>query len=206
MPADQADDTPCDVLPADPQHLSRAMGRLARGQVIVVPTDTVNGLVALAKNPAAVSLLYRIKQRPHSMPLQVLTASTREAEQWVNLPDYAKMMAKERWPGALTLVAPASEKAQQELPHLISPQGALGVRVPSHPFVVALIQSVGAPLAASSANRSGEPPAHSLEELLRQLGSGSPRPSLILDGGKVGKQASQVVDCTGSAPRVLRAG
>ena len=190
------------ILPADePTALDQAVALVQAGQVIAAPTDTVYGLVCRVDDPQAIRRLYAVKERPPEKALPVLLAGEEQLPQVVAaLPEPARLLMARFWPGPLTLVLPA----RPELPRVLTGNGAtVAVRVPDHPFLRALARRAG-PLASSSANRSGQPPARTAQEVLAQLAGRIP---LVVDGGEApGGVASTVVDVTGPAPRLLREG
>jgi L-threonylcarbamoyladenylate synthase len=185
----------------DPEALALAAERLRAGEVVAFPTDTVYGIGARAFDGAAVAQLYVVKQRPPEKSIPVLLADladlTLVAREWN---DAAEALARAFWPGGLTLVVPR----RLELPVEVSADDTVAVRLPDHAVTRALIRAAGTPVAATSANRSGEPSALTAGEVAAALGA---RLGWILDGGTApGGVASTVVDCTADPPRVLRAG
>ena len=186
----------------EPDAIALALSFLRSGHVIVVPTDTVYGLAADGLNPEAVERLYIIKARPRSQPIPVLLADIEDV--WFvirSLPAPAHRLARAFWPGPLTLVLPA----RPELPAVLrGGRDTVGVRIPNHEWLRALIRRLRRPLAATSANLSGQPPALTADEVTAQIDERVP---LILDAGPApGGQPSTVVDCTGPEPVILRPG
>jgi tRNA threonylcarbamoyl adenosine modification protein (Sua5/YciO/YrdC/YwlC family) len=181
--------------------LAEAAATIRRGELVVVPTDTVYGVAADAFNAGAVNLLLAAKGRGRDMPVPVLVSSRAMLDAVVSeVPEAAGLLVETFWPGALTLVL-------RETPHLAwdlgEARGTVAVRMPDHPLATALIEQTG-PLAVSSANRSGQPPATTAMEARLQLGASV---SVYLDGGPGGAPVpSSIVDFTGEAPRLLRAG
>lgn len=142
--------------------LAAAVRALARGGLVVYPTDTLVGLGASARSPEAVARVFAAKGRPGGVPLSVGFASVEEVEPWVAWSDRARAYARRVLPGPVTLLANASARARAELaPALLGDAGLLGVRVPDHPLARALAARAG-PITATSANRHGEPPAPSI--------------------------------------------
>ncbi len=189
------------ILPAsDPEALARAAEALRRGELVVLPTDTVYGLAAWPWDAAAVARLYAAKGRPETKAIPVLVGEKAHlARVTAALPPCAQRLAARFWPGALTLVVPK----HPDLPAVLSPYPTVGVRMPDHPDALALLRLTG-PLAVTSANRSGEPPARTAAEAAAQLGEAV---AVVLDAGEVpGGQPSTVVDCAATPPRVLRPG
>ena len=189
------------ILPAsDPEALSRAAEALRRGELVVLPTDTVYGLAAWPWDAAAIGRIYAAKGRPEAKAIPVLVGETGHLARVTDaLPSCAERLAARFWPGALTLVVPK----HPDLPAALSPYPTVGVRMPDHPDALALLRLTG-PLAVTSANRSGEPPARTAAEAVAQLGDAV---AVVLDAGPApGGLPSTVVDCTATPPRVLRPG
>ena len=173
-------------LTPDPAGIERAAGLLRAGAVVAFPTDTVYGLGAAT--PEAVSRVYGLKGREASKPLILMAAGA--ADLGVRLNAAARTLAERHWPGPLTLVVPDGHR------------GTVGVRVPAHELMLALLRRTG-PLWTTSANRSGEPDCLTADEVAADL----PEVDAVLDGGRApGGVPSTVLDVTGLEPRVLRAG
>ncbi|UCC62623.1 MAG: threonylcarbamoyl-AMP synthase [Anaerolineae bacterium] len=175
---------------------------LAAGGLVAFPTDTVYGVGAHAFDADAVERLYTAKERPRTMAIPILLASVTDLPLAAReVPPVAQRLAEAFWPGALTIVLPR----QPALP-LVLTAGAdsVAVRVPDHPVTCALIAALGAPLAATSANISGQPSPITADEVTAQL---SGRVNLILDGGPCpGGVPSTLLDLTCGPPCLLRAG
>ena len=175
---------------------------IRRGELVVMPTDTVYGVAADAFNPTAVNLLLAVKGRGRDMPVPVLVASQQMADAVVeSMSDEGKALAAAFWPGALTLVVRHTSHLAWDLGET---RGTVAVRVPDHPIALALIEQTG-PLAVSSANRSGSPAPTTAMDARLQLGAGI---AVYLDAGAAPDAAlpSSIVDVTGEKPRLLRAG
>jgi L-threonylcarbamoyladenylate synthase len=190
---------------ADPA--SRAEGikaaalALRSGELVVLPTDTVYGLGADAFYPSAVTALLGVKGRGREMPPPVLVGTVRAASALIeDLGPYGKDLIDEFWPGGLTLVCRASRSLNWDLGDT---RGTVALRMPLHPVALDLLKETG-PLAVSSANRTGSPPATTAAGAEEQLGVAV---SVYLDGGPCADDVpSTIVDLTGSMPRLLRAG
>jgi len=186
----------------DPQAVEAAIALLQAGQVVAFPTDTVYGIGASATDAAAVARLYTVKDRSETKAIPVLIAAVADLAQVARgVPPFVERLAGRFWPGGLTLVLPAAPS----LPAALTAGGTtVAVRCPAHPTPRALIHALGTPLAATSANLSGQPAPTTAAEVARQLAGRLP---LILDGGvcPVGV-ASTLVDLTSDPPRLLRAG
>ena len=172
-----------------------------RGELVVLPTDTVYGVAADAFTPAAVISLLSAKNRGRTMPVPVLIGEASTLKGLVvRLPSVANELAQAFWPGGLTLVV---EYAPSLAWDLGDAEGTVAVRLPDDDVARDLLRRTG-PLAVSSANRSGRPAATTAQEAVTQLGMHA---AVVLDGGpRAGSAASTIVDCTGPVPRVLRIG
>lgn len=174
---------------------------IRRGELIVLPTDTVYGIAADAFSPDAVSALLAAKGRGREMPPPVLvSAATTLDALAVGVPDYARKLVEEFWPGALTVVCRQQTSLQWDLGET---RGTVAVRMPDDEIALAVLERTG-PLAVSSANLSGRPAARTADEAESMLGESV---EVIVDAGtSAGADASTIVDCTGAEGRILRRG
>jgi tRNA threonylcarbamoyl adenosine modification protein (Sua5/YciO/YrdC/YwlC family) len=181
--------------------LDVAGSAVRRGDLVVLPTDTVYGLGTDAFSPDAVAKLLETKGRGRDMPVPVLVGSPRTLDGIAtSLTESARSLVEAFWPGGLTLVCAVQPTLQWDLGET---RGTVAVRMPLHPVAIELLNATG-PMAVSSANRSGVAPATTLDEAIEQLGDGV---SVYLDGGPSGEAVpSTIVDVTGELPRLLRAG
>ncbi len=181
-------------------EIEAAVGALRRGAVVGIPTDTVYGIAADPHREAAVAALYEIKGRSGRRPIPILTATVAQAGMVAELTAAAESYALEHWPGALTLVL----ARRTVMPAWVGDPArkTVAVRVPDHPVALALLEAAG-PLAVTSANRSGEPPAANHDQAAAALGDAVAR---YLPGSCPGGEASTVVDFTVDPPAVLREG
>lgn len=180
--------------------LDEAVHALRRGEVVAVPTDTGYGIAADAFDPSAVAALGPAKGRSAEGPVGVLVAEPRTLDGLCSdVPAAARALADTHWPGALTLVCLAQPSLAWDLGDT---QGTVAVRVPDHPATLALLRRTG-PLAVTGAQRAGEPPVATAEQVRETL----PDVRWLLDAGPVPEAlASTVVDATGSELWLLRAG
>jgi L-threonylcarbamoyladenylate synthase len=183
------------------EGLSAAATALRIGELAVLPTDTVYGIAADAFHPAAVRKLLAAKGRGRDMPPPVLVGTVRAASALVeDFGTYGHDLVEEFWPGGLTLVCRASRTLNWDLGDT---RGTVAVRMPLHPVALDLLKETG-PLAVSSANRSGSPPAATVGRAQEDLGDAV---CVYLDGGACpGDMPSTIVDLTGTTPRLLRPG
>jgi L-threonylcarbamoyladenylate synthase len=183
------------------EGLAAAAAALSRGELALIPTDTVYGVAADAFTPAAVTRLLAAKNRGRSMPVPVLIGEASTLAGLVaRVPPMAHRLAEAFWPGGLTLVV---EHAPTLAWDLGDAEGTVAVRLPDDDVARDLLRRTG-PLAVSSANRSGRPAATTAAEAQYQLGEHA---AVVLDGGpRVDSRPSTIVDCTAPTPRVLRIG
>lgn len=188
---------------ADPAGVSLAAALLRTGSVVAVPTETVYGLAADATNPEAVARIYAAKGRPAFNPLIAHVSGADMAAEHVEISPLARRLIDAFWPGPLTLVLP--RKPESSIAAIVTAGlPTLAVRCPDHPVPKALIQAVGHPLAAPSANASGQISATRAEHVLKTLGGRIP---LIIDGGPCkGGIESTIVAMDAGGLRLLRPG
>ncbi len=181
--------------------LAVAATAVLKGDLVVLPTDTVYGIGADAFRPAAVTSLLAAKGRGRQMPPPVLVGSVRAATALVEeLGPYGQELIDEFWPGGLTVVCRANRSLKWDLGET---RGTVAVRMPANEIALALLQQTG-PMAVSSANLSGSPPATTAAAAMDQLGDSV---SVYLDGGPCEADVpSTIVDLTGDMPRLLRVG
>jgi L-threonylcarbamoyladenylate synthase len=194
------------VLSVDPERpdagsISAAAAALRGGGVVAFPTETFYGLGAAMHREDALARIFRIKGRPDGKPLLVLVSSVAMAESVAELPPAAHRFMERYWPGALTLVLPARPGVSSLI---TAGTGTVGVRHSAHRVPSALVERLGEPITAPSANPSGAPPPTRACEVLRAFAGGV---DVVLDGGPTtGGLPSTVLDLTVSPPVVLRVG
>jgi tRNA threonylcarbamoyl adenosine modification protein (Sua5/YciO/YrdC/YwlC family) len=190
-----------DVRTDSVEGVQAAVTAIQSGQLVVLPTDTVYGLGTDAFLPAGVEELLAAKGRGRDMPVPVLVGSPHTLDGIAtNVTETVRRLVEAFWPGALTLVCRVQPSLEWDLGET---RGTVAVRMPLHPVALELLALTG-PLAVSSANRSGSPPATTVDEAVEQLGEAV---SVYLDGGPSGAPVpSTIVDVTGPRPRLLRAG
>jgi L-threonylcarbamoyladenylate synthase len=190
-----------DIVAADAAGIARVVGLVRAGEVVGFPTDTVYGLAASASNERAVRRVFEIKGRSLSQPLILMVADAEQLEGWAYVDERARAYMRRWWPGPLTLVLRAHEGVGPPLTSATKPR-TIAARIPDHPVALALLRAAGQPLATTSANRSGEPPALTPLESAWVEGL-----SAVLDGGRApGAVPSTLLDVSSEEPRVLRAG
>ena len=186
------------VVAVDPQRIdadaiARAAAVLRAGGVAAFPTETIYGLGARADQPDALARLAVVKGRRPDKPFAILVRDMDAARALTDtLPPVAERLMRRCWPGPLTIIVPSRD------------DGTIGLRCPDHPIAQALMRATGVPIAATSANRSGATEARTAADVVAALDGAI---DLILDGGPCRRgQPSTVVDVTGDAWRLVRAG
>jgi L-threonylcarbamoyladenylate synthase len=191
------------VVPFDRHSIGNAAQLIIAGRPVAIPTETVYGLAADATNAQAVARIYEAKGRPSFNPLIVHVPDLASAERIGVFSDEARALAKAHWPGPLTLVVPLRE-ASGIASIVTAGLPTVGIRVPSHPAMQAVLAAVEGPLAAPSANASGSISPTRAEHVLRSLDG---RISLIIDGGPTERGIeSTIVAASGGPLRLLRRG
>jgi L-threonylcarbamoyladenylate synthase len=186
-----------------------AAANLLAGNLVAFPTETVYGLGADARNADAVARIYSVKGRPADHPLIVHVASIDALGDWAaDVPAYAISLARDFWPGPMTLIMKRSDLAED---FVTGGQDTVGVRVPDHPVALGLLEAFaragGKGVAAPSANRFGNVSPTTAQAVVDELGDYLADGDQILDGGPcdVGVE-STIIDCTGDVPKILRPG
>ena len=189
----------------DATVIHSAAQALGAGHLIAFPTETVYGLGADATNPDAVKRIYEVKGRPSDHPLIVHIAAIDQMAQWaIDIPEFAITLARDFWPGPMTLVLKRSAKAKD---FITGGQETVALRVPAHPIALSLLQEFKEGIAAPSANRFGSVSPTTAEAVEEELKDYLSPQDLILDGGQclVGVE-STIIDCTKETPFILRPG
>ena len=186
----------------DPLVIQDAAALIRKGGVMAFPTRCLYGLGADAFNPDAVNRIFEIKQRPAKNPILILIDDPNRLKSLVtHISEAAKAISKRFWPGRVTLVFNASAKVPDTL---TAGTGKIGIRLAGHPVAAALARAIQGPITGTSANVSGFPGCHQIEDLQPTV---TKQLDLILDAGPLkGGHGSTVVDVSGDIPRVLREG
>ena len=189
--------------------LKVAAKALREGSLVAFPTETVYGLGADATNELAVARIYKVKGRPSDHPLIVHIADLKHLEQWISeIPEYAIELAREFWPGPMTLILKRSALAKD---FITGNQVTVGIRIPDNSLALGLLEAFhkigGAGIAAPSANRFGQVSPTTAAAVCEEIGDYLADTDLVLDGGQsaVGLE-STIIDCTSVTPRILRPG
>jgi L-threonylcarbamoyladenylate synthase len=181
--------------------LNKAKEALLSGNLVIVPTETVYGIVALARLENAVKKIYKIKERPAIKPLPLIALNLSSYNNWAVFNKEAVILAKKFWPGPLTLIVPKGEKTS----NLISAgKDSVAVRIPGHYFVLALLKEINEPLVATSANISGGDEPVNLDDVPESI---KEKTSIGVDSGKaVYEIPSTIIDLTKEQKPILRPG
>ncbi len=189
--------------------LAVAAQALKDGSLVAFPTETVYGLGADATSAESVARIYEVKGRPADHPLIVHIADLKYLDQWISdIPKYAIALARNFWPGPMTLILRRSELAKD---FITGGQNTVGIRIPDNSLALGLLEAFnklgGAGIAAPSANRFGQVSPTTVEAVKEEIGDYLSDTDLVLDGGSsaVGLE-STIIDCTSSSPRILRPG
>ena len=184
----------------DENALEPAAAALKRGELVILPTDTLYALACQAGHAEAPQRVRVAKGRDGGKPLPLVAGEAAQLEALCGpLPATAKTLIDRFWPGPLTLVLSAAPAVSDAI---TSGGGTVAVRVPAHDFLRRLCRRVG-PLVSTSANRSGRPAPRTCAEALAEVGESV---TLAVDAGPGRAQLSTIVDVTGTAPKLLRAG
>ena len=184
------------------EAVSVSIAALKRGEVIVFPTETLYGLGADALDAAAVEKVFQLKDRDADSPIPVLVADREMLSRLVaEVPPLAETLIACFWPGPLTIVLPARSAIPRPL---VNAKGGVGVRLSSQSIAAELIEALGHPLTATSANPSGKAPARTLKEAKKYFAG---RLDIFIDGGELtSRTGSTVVEIIGESLRIIRVG
>ena len=199
-----------DLNPGDPMDSARPdqtsiieAGKIISNQgVVIFPAQCLYGVAANALDPAAIQKVFDLKERSLSNPILVLVQAPKEIKPLVKtVPESARILMDQFWPGNLTLVFEAADHVS---PLLTAHTRKIGIRVPVHPVACALVKQVGGPITGTSANLSGQPGCSLVTQLPPAMAKGA---DLILDAGPLrGGPGSSIVDVTTDPVRILRRG
>jgi L-threonylcarbamoyladenylate synthase len=191
------------IVVANDKSIAESADLIRAGDIVALPTETVYGLGANALNDDAVAKIFTAKNRPSHNPLIVHVLDQAQAEQWVEVDERARNIMHAFWPGALTLILPLKSEVDIAS-NVTAGLNTLAVRAPAHKVMRAVIKQSGVPIAAPSANNSGEPSATTPQHVAQSLGDNAP---YILAAGicDVGLE-STILDLSTDEPVILRPG
>jgi len=182
-------------------NINQAVETLKHGGIVIFPTDTAFGIGCKIDNEKAVLKLFEIRKRPKDKAVPILVSSIRMAEKYVGKinPDVLKLM-KKYWPGGLTIILPCNDN----VPFLVRGGGkTIGIRIPKHKTIYAIIKKLGVPILAPSANFSGNKTAFVFSDLDKRLVG---LVDFVMAGRCTIKKTSTVIDCTKKPFKILRKG
>ncbi|QQG44962.1 MAG: threonylcarbamoyl-AMP synthase [Candidatus Sungiibacteriota bacterium] len=176
---------------------------LLSGGVLIGPTDTVYGIFGDATKSEVIKKMFAMKKRPEEKAFPIFVKDVAAARKYVYISDAKTKFLEKVWPGPVTAVFHHKEK----LPKILTKEfDTLGIRIPSHPFLLELLSRLDFPLAQTSANISGKPPAKNTSTIKRYFEKEKVKPDLVVDGGELSGRPSAVVDFSGTGPILLRSG
>lgn len=176
---------------------------MVRGGVIVGPTDTVYGMFGRADEEEVIKKMFDLKKSPEEKAYPIFVKDIKMARWYAYISDAKARLLEILWPGPITAIFYHKEKLP---PMLTGSSDSIGIRMPDHPLLLGLLAELGAPIAQSSANISGKPPARNAEEVFAYFESKQDKLDLFIDGGEVSGESSVVVDLRTSTPQILRTG
>jgi len=187
------------------EHQEKALEKsesvIKSGGLVVVPTDTVYGIIGDATQAKTVGRLYALKARPKKKAFPIFVRDIAMARWFAYISDAKARFLESVWPGAVTVVFHHKEKLPQQL---TAGNNSIAIRIPNHPFVLALLDRVNVPLMQSSANLSGMPPATRVQEIVAYFEKEKNKPNPIIDGGELSGSPSTIIDLTHNDPRIIR--
>lgn len=173
------------------------------GGIVIMPTDTVYGILGDATNPETIKKIFSIKNRPEEKAFPVFVKDIAAARRYAYVSDFKARFLERVWPGPVTVVFQHKEKLPK---NLTGGKDTIGLRITDHTFLRDLLERFKTPLAQTSANISSRPPAKNMKEINAYFRDAKIRPDLVIDGGNSEGKQSTVIDFTGSEPIILRTG
>lgn len=176
---------------------------IVSGGVIVLPTDTVYGIVGDALQHAAAQKMYQLKHRPRKKAFPVFVCDIPMARKYAYISDTKAKFLERVWPGPVTVIFHRKDKFSK-----IVNAGAdtVAMRMPQQQFILDILKKLDKPLVQTSANISGKPPAKNIEDIQHYFSNAEKKPDLVIDGGECAGQPSTIIDFTRAVPLVLRTG
>ncbi len=175
---------------------------IRQGKVIVLPTDTVYGLIADATNKKAVRKIFKIKKRLKEKPIPIFVKDTGMAKELAQIDKRQEKFLKKTWPGKITIVL---KRKRTKIKVYGVNKKTIALRIPNYIFLNILLKKINRPLTGTSANISGRPTSTKIKEIINQFKDQKYQPDLIIDIGNLPKnRPSTVIDLTGKKPKILR--
>jgi len=178
-----------------PKLRSDVKDALNNGQVIILAFDTVYGLVANPFDDAAVKKVYKIKGRDFDKPIALIFSSLEMLKRYISISAEQEQFIRDKVPGSYTFILPWGENDRKKFSFQYQKLEKIGVRIPNYRFILDFVEEIGQPIAATSANVSGEPNCWSINEFLKQIKNQKEKPDYIVDAGRLVKNPpSEVID------------
>ncbi|MDP3778820.1 MAG: L-threonylcarbamoyladenylate synthase [bacterium] len=185
------------------QALEKAEAAIRRGKLIAVPTDTVYGIIGDGTDKDVISALYALKERPKEKVFPLFIKDIAMARWFAYISDAKATFLTRVWPGGVSVVFHHKEKLPK---NVTAGNNTIALRLPNHPFLLALLARLDIPLVQSSANLSGIPPAMTAEQVLASFEKQKQKPVLLIDGGETPGIPSSIIDLTTNNARLIRGG
>ena len=194
------------VIQENKANIGEVVTALKNGAVLVLPTDTVYGLVCDATNKKAVEKIFKIKKRDKIKPLPVFVKDIKMAEELAEISRGQKVILKKYWPGKFTFVLKLKKTETRPLSSLVAGKdNTIALRVPKYKLLNDLLKKINRPLAQTSVNISGQPPLTKMKEIIAVFINNELKPDLIIDAGDlVESKPSKIVDLSAGKGKVLR--
>lgn len=179
---------------------------IKQGKVLILPTDTVYGLIANARDEEVVKNLFKIKGRQFQKTLPIFVKSLKMAKELAFVDEKQEKFLRKVWPGKTTVVLKAKSKARKLFKFgIVSSEKKIGLRIPKYKLVNLILKKLDSPLTGTSANISGSPPSTKIKEVISQFENEKYQPDLVIDTGNLPKsRPSKVLDLTVQPPKILR--
>lgn len=183
-------------------NIKDLIGQIKKGKIIVLPTDTVYGLICDTENKGAVRRIFKIKKRSIQKPISVFVKDFKAAKKIAVIGKKEEKTLKSMWPGKLIAVLKAKKRFPQGV---VCKFGKIGLRIPDYKLLNRILSKFKKPVAQTSANVSGQMASNRIKDVLRQFQNKKNQPDLVIDAGNLKKtNPSRVIDLTGDTPKILR--
>ena len=183
------------------KNIKEIVTALKNGAVLILPTDTIYGLVCDAVNDQSVKKIFKIKNRAKQKSLPIFVSGIKQAKKFATINKNQEAFLKENWPGAMTVIL----KAKKGLSSLVYKNYTIGLRAPNYEFLSLILKEFKKPLAQTSANVSGLMATTKIKEVLEQFDQRDIQPDIVIDAGDLPKsQPSTIIDITGDKIKILR--
>jgi len=172
-----------------------ACGQILSGQAVVLPFDTVYGLVANPFDSEAIGEIYKIKGRDFNKPIALIFSSVEMLKKYITLSKDQEDFIRDKVPGAYTFILPWSDTDKEKFSPQYQKLEKIGIRIPDYKFILDIVKKLGQPIAATSANVSGMDNCWNIDDFMTQIGNKSEKPNLIINVGKLPKNPpSEVIE------------